>query len=138
MFLSNLDNNSHRPIADSLLQELRSIRDDCLPPPNLHLIVLPGTIGNHHLNTYNTSSVAPRRHNTLPHGNVANFASGHSSSYDTSTQNVDDGHFSSYGALIHNVDDFIVNSFRNFNLNRTFNANNNFSKRAPPANFNKF
>ena len=113
MFLSTLDDDSYKPIAHSLLQELRTIRDSRSLPPNMHLMMLPGAIDNHHLK--GTTSTRPNNHNNnLAHANVANLDSSGTP----------------------DVEDIVINSFRNFNINRKSNFNN-CPQQSPSVKFNR-
>ena len=94
MFLSNLNSPRLTPIAHALKQELRGLSyNENNITPNLKLMMLPGTITNHHL--YSGSPIPSSNSNTIQDQSAqANtLSNAHNPSED---------------------DTFIVNAFRNF------------------------
>ena len=103
MFLSNLDSLHLKPVANVLKQELRGLtyKADIIAP-NMHLLMLPGTITNHHL--YSTSASHTLASSTF------NSQRHQVNSLSSTTDQVD-------------LDDFIINAFSNFNTSRRNNKN---------------
>ena len=103
MFLSNLDSPHLKPVANALKQELRGLtyKADNIAP-NMHLLMLPGTITNHHL--YSTSAL----HTLAP--STINSQCYQVNSLLSTTDQVD-------------LDNFIINTFSNFNTSRRNNKN---------------
>ena len=105
MFLSNLDSPHLKPIANALKQELRGLAYDTDDiSPNMQILMLPGTITNHHL--YSTSA------STSSTPNAINTQHNQVNSLSSTTDQVD-------------LDNFIINAFSNFNTSRK-NINNKY------------
>ena len=105
MFSSNLDSLHLKPVANTLKQELRGLTyktGNILP--NIQLLILPGTITNHHL--YSTSASYSLTPSTI------NSQYYQVNSLSSTTDQVD-------------LDNFIINTFSNSNTSRK-NINNKY------------
>ena len=115
MFFANVDGSTLKPATDSLLQEMCPIWDESNLSRNMHLIMLPGTISNHHLFTSSSE-----RTETSTHTSVANSAC---LDHPDSTSQVD------CRLLTNDTEDFIVNAFRPLFNNARPNNNRNINQR---------
>ena len=107
MRLNNFDHPSFKEVKNSLLQEIRGYHSTDRIKPNLHLMMLPGTMQNHHL------CVTPAT----------------SASYQNSNANLVRSLSLNVIDASSDVDDCVANDFCSYNNNRGYDSNSRNNSR---------